>query len=111
MHTKLELLLSKSLTTLEVMTYYLVLHTGPGRMIVKKREEPRTDDKDYRPDTRTHNGLVNTTELIIQAGGSQSRRYRILRDTMTADRTENQDRQKNSKDTMTADEPDDKDRR
>ena len=30
MHTKLERLLSKSLTTLEVMTYYLVVHTGPG---------------------------------------------------------------------------------
>ena len=31
MHTKFERLLSKSLTTLEVMTYYLVVHTGPGR--------------------------------------------------------------------------------
>ena len=30
MHTKLERLLSKSLTTLEVMPYYLVVHTGPG---------------------------------------------------------------------------------
>ena len=30
MHTKLERLLSKSLTTLEVMAYYLVVHTGPG---------------------------------------------------------------------------------
>ena len=30
MHTKLERLLSKSLTTLEVMSYYLVVHTGPG---------------------------------------------------------------------------------
>ena len=30
MLTKLERLLSKSLTTLEVMTYYLVVHTGPG---------------------------------------------------------------------------------
>ena len=30
MHTKLERLLSKSLTTLEVMTYYLVVHTGHG---------------------------------------------------------------------------------
>ena len=29
MHTKLERLLSKSLTTLEVMSYYLVVHTGP----------------------------------------------------------------------------------
>ena len=29
-HTKLERLLSKSLTTLEVMTYYLVVHTGRG---------------------------------------------------------------------------------
>ena len=29
MHTKLERLLSKSLTTLEVMAYYLVVHTGP----------------------------------------------------------------------------------
>ena len=30
MLTKFERLLSKSLTTLEVMTYYLVVHTGPG---------------------------------------------------------------------------------
>ena len=30
MHTKFERLLSKSLTTLEVMTYYLAVHTGPG---------------------------------------------------------------------------------
>ena len=30
MHTKFERLLSKSLTTLEVMTHYLVEHTGPG---------------------------------------------------------------------------------
>ena len=29
MHTKFERLLSKSLTTLEVMSYYLVVHTGP----------------------------------------------------------------------------------
>ena len=30
MHTKFERLLSKSLTTLEVKTYYLEVHTGPG---------------------------------------------------------------------------------
>ena len=30
MHTKFERLLSKSVTTLEVMSYYLVAHTGPG---------------------------------------------------------------------------------
>ena len=30
MHTKFERLLSKSVTTLEVMTYDLVVHTGPG---------------------------------------------------------------------------------
>ena len=30
MLTKFERLLSKSPTTLEVMTYYLVVHTGPG---------------------------------------------------------------------------------
>ena len=29
MHTKFERLLSKSLTTLEVLSYYLVVHTGP----------------------------------------------------------------------------------
>ena len=29
MHAKFERLLSKSLTTLEVMAYYLVVHTGP----------------------------------------------------------------------------------
>ena len=33
MHTKFERLLSKSLTTLEVMSYYLVVHTGPGEDI------------------------------------------------------------------------------
>ena len=31
MHAKFERLLSKSLTTLEVMAYYLVVHTGPDR--------------------------------------------------------------------------------
>ena len=31
MHTKFERLLSKPLTTLEVMSYYLVVHTGPER--------------------------------------------------------------------------------
>ena len=31
MDTKLERLLSKSLTTLEVMTYYLAVHTAPER--------------------------------------------------------------------------------
>ena len=31
MHTKFKRLLSKSLTTLEVMTYYIVVHTGPGQ--------------------------------------------------------------------------------
>ena len=30
MHAKLERLLSKSLTTFEVMSYYLVVRTGPG---------------------------------------------------------------------------------
>ena len=35
MHTKFERLLPKSLTTLEVMTYYLVVHTGPGRYRVQ----------------------------------------------------------------------------
>ena len=30
MHTKFERLLSKSLTTMEVMTYYLVVHAGPN---------------------------------------------------------------------------------
>ena len=30
MHTKFERLLSKSLTALEIMSYYLVVHTGPG---------------------------------------------------------------------------------
>ena len=30
MHTKFERLLSKSLTTLEVVTYYLVVHNGKG---------------------------------------------------------------------------------
>ena len=30
MHTKFERFLSKSLTTLEVIAYYLVVHTAPG---------------------------------------------------------------------------------
>ena len=63
MHTKFERLLSKSLTTLEVMSYYLVVHTGPGhtnkiprdgnqvnkgccspRMWKKKKEEEEEED-------------------------------------------------------------------
>ena len=35
MHTKFERLLSKSLTTMEVMTYYLVVYTGPESCNVK----------------------------------------------------------------------------
>ena len=31
MHAKFKRLLSKSLTTLEVMAYYLVVHTGPAQ--------------------------------------------------------------------------------
>ena len=34
MHAKLERLLSKSLTTLEVMAYYLAVHTGPGVCVI-----------------------------------------------------------------------------
>ena len=37
MHTKFERLLSKSLTTLEVMTYYLVVHTGPAATLTLKQ--------------------------------------------------------------------------
>ena len=33
MHTKFERLLSKSVTTLEVMTYDLVVHTGPEYLL------------------------------------------------------------------------------
>ena len=33
MHKKFERLLSKSLTTLEVMSYYLVVHTGPDLQV------------------------------------------------------------------------------
>ena len=33
MHSKFERLLSKSLTTLEVMTYYLVVNTGPVQTV------------------------------------------------------------------------------
>ena len=40
MHTKFERLLSKSVTTLEVMTYYLVVHTGP-------RKDGQDGAKDY----------------------------------------------------------------
>ena len=39
MHTKFERLLSKSLTTLEVMTYYLAVHTGPELFSVMKWPE------------------------------------------------------------------------
>ena len=35
MNTKFERLLSKSLTTLEVMLYYLVVHTGPVQTVVR----------------------------------------------------------------------------
>ena len=38
MHTKFKCLLSKSLTTLEVIMYYIVVHTGPGRYSVSKRQ-------------------------------------------------------------------------
>ena len=47
MHTKLERLLSKSLTTLEVMSYYLVVHTGPDgykRNSSKHSHERRNTD-------------------------------------------------------------------
>ena len=50
MHTKFQRLLSKSLTTLEVMTYYLVVHTGPGQDMEtypwQRSEEPRSDSQD-----------------------------------------------------------------
>ena len=36
MHTKFERLLSRSLTTLEVMSYYLVVHMGPGGEVLTK---------------------------------------------------------------------------
>ena len=39
MHTKFERLLSKSLTTLEVMVYYLVVHTGPGQLTMQENQE------------------------------------------------------------------------
>ena len=42
MHTKFERLLSKSLTTLEVMTHYLVVHTGPGTH--RERESEAAQD-------------------------------------------------------------------
>ena len=35
MHTKFERLLSKSLTTLEVMMHYLVVHTGPAQAFLR----------------------------------------------------------------------------
>ena len=41
MHTKFERLLSKSLTTLEVMTHYLVVHTGPGGLELSKGKLPK----------------------------------------------------------------------
>ena len=40
MHAKFERLLSKSLTTLEVMAYYLVVHTGPGLFHLAATETP-----------------------------------------------------------------------
>ena len=39
MHTKFERLLSKSLTTLEVMSYYLVVHTGPEEGCLNPRRK------------------------------------------------------------------------
>ena len=44
MHTKLERLLSKSLTTLEVVTHYLVVHTGPEPAVGKGLAIQRTKD-------------------------------------------------------------------
>ena len=42
MHTKFERLLSKSLTTLELMTYYLVVHTGPEeRQLIDRSDRCR----------------------------------------------------------------------
>ena len=41
MHTKLERLLSKSLTTMEVMAYDLVVHTGPEEEFVCTRSAQR----------------------------------------------------------------------
>ena len=51
MHTKLERLLSKSLTTLEVMTDYLVVHTGPGPGAFRKFLKPLSISAlpNYRP--------------------------------------------------------------
>ena len=43
MHTKFERLLSKSLTTLEVVTYYPVVHTGPGKVRRQKRKSVRRE--------------------------------------------------------------------
>ena len=45
MHTKLERLLSKSLTTLEVMTNYLVVHTGPGALTTRPTRRLYSENK------------------------------------------------------------------
>ena len=67
MHTKLERLLSKSLTTLEVMTYYLVVHTGPGTKsaILLRPEMPGDDNDDDSDNNNDNDSIMNNDNHCI----------------------------------------------
>ena len=69
MHTKFERLLWKSLTTLEVMTYYLVVHTGPvvaGSNSLRKDEIPMvtTPSTTAAPALQTPTNLCRTLTVM-----------------------------------------------
>ena len=83
MHAQFERLLSKSLTTLEVVTYYLVVHTGPGAETCSHQETKQTSPKvtplhatkrrrrqrlrnRYRNSiTHTHNYVTYSSQVVL----------------------------------------------
>ena len=77
MYTKLERLLSKSLTTLEVMTYYLVVHMGPGRELSNyKIPNPNNNSKARTKEKKKRKGdgsgvAVRSSETCMGAGIAQ----------------------------------------
>ena len=74
MHTKLERLLWKSLTTLEVMTYYLVVHMGPGREISNYTiPNPNNNSKARTKDKKRERvmGVVSLFALLKRAWGPE----------------------------------------
>ena len=66
MHTKFERLLSKSLTTLEVMAYYLVVHTGHGPVADVTNTKLRVD---AAVETKLALKLIKTTGLCSAVHG------------------------------------------